>query len=84
MKHFLNSHGVREEYRPGALSVRCFILLMDLNKEHLIFEEMDGSIQPEVKTEAGFHSDIFGVLIGQLYPRSDRWGEPTNQNQYEN
>ena len=65
MKHFLNSHGVREEYRPGALSVRCFILLMDLNKEHLCFEEMDGSIQPEVKTEAGFHSDIFGALIGQ-------------------
>ena len=64
MKHFLNSHGVREEYRSGALSVRCFILLMDLNKEHLCFEEMDGSIPPEVKTEEGFLILTLRALIG--------------------
>lgn len=52
MKHFLNSHGVREQFRPGALSVRCFILLMDLNKEHLCFDEIHDSLPPEaVKTE---------------------------------
>ena len=58
MKYFLNSHGVREQFRPGALSVRCFILLMDLNKDHICFDEMDDTIPPEVKTEEGFQIDF--------------------------
>ena len=58
MKYFLNSHGVREEFRPGALSVRCFILLMDLNKGHLCFDEVDDTIPAEVKSEEGFQNDV--------------------------
>ena len=69
MKHFLNSHGVREQFRPGALSVRCFILLMDLNKEHLCFDEMDDSIPPEVKTEAGFQ--IVTLSLMELTDQSE-------------
>ena len=51
MKYFLKSNGVREEFRSGALSVRCFLLLMNLNKENLSFGDSFGSLDADVKIE---------------------------------
>ena len=87
MKYFLNSHGVREQFRPGALSVRCFILLMDLNKEHnsffyqwwvIIDESLINTFWDVIITSVWFHFETFLNLIRGIYVLK-KWAIRFNQ-----